>query len=122
MSIMCEMKAKDPLATTLLSIVVLDDAATGARIAGAPKVLGRYLGLSLLAAAGVSLGLALPAEEAPPPRFGGIIINATLASVIISELVAPPLVEKDRRKSRRGLPAGRQIIEKQGSASVECAP
>lgn len=61
-----------------------------ARIAGAPAKIRKYLGLSLLPTAGVAIGLALLAEQALP-SFGAIIFNAVLASVIINELIAPPL-------------------------------
>jgi Kef-type K+ transport system membrane component KefB len=61
-----------------------------ARISGAPEVVRKYLGLALLPKAGVTIGLALLAEQALP-SFGAIIFNAVLASVIINELIAPPL-------------------------------
>jgi hypothetical protein len=53
-------------------------------------VVRKYLGLALLPKAGVTIGLALLAEQALP-SFGAIIFNAVLASVIINELIAPPL-------------------------------
>lgn len=53
---------------------------------------GLYQGIALLPAAGVSIGLALLAERAFP-TFGAIIYNGILASVIINELIAPPLVK-----------------------------
>jgi len=67
--------------------------AAGARLAGDPGVLRSHLGATLLPAAGVSVGLALLANEALP-QLGAFILNATLASVIISEIIAPPIVEK----------------------------
>jgi Kef-type K+ transport system membrane component KefB len=65
----------------------------GAAIAKSPSVIRKYLGPALLPQAGVAIGLALLAEEALP-QFGSIILNATLAAVIINELIAPPLVKK----------------------------
>jgi Kef-type K+ transport system membrane component KefB len=64
----------------------------GATISHAPDVIRKYLGLALLPKAGVTLGLALLAERAFP-AFGSIIFNGVLASVIINELVAPPLAK-----------------------------
>ena len=64
----------------------------GATISHAPDVIKKYLGLALLPKAGVTLGLALLAERAFP-AFGNIIFNGVLASVIINELVAPPLAK-----------------------------
>jgi Kef-type K+ transport system membrane component KefB len=66
---------------------------TGAAIAKSPFAIRKYLGPALLPQAGVAIGLALLAEEALP-QFGSIILNATLAAVIINELIAPPLVKK----------------------------
>jgi Kef-type K+ transport system membrane component KefB len=65
----------------------------GAAIAKSPSVIRKYLGPTLLPQAGVAIGLALLAEEALP-QFGSIILNGTLAAVIINELIAPPLVKK----------------------------
>jgi len=65
-------------------------ARAGAKLAGSSDAVRRYLGLALLPQAGVSLGLALLAQRAFP-SFGALIFNAVLASVIVSELLAPPL-------------------------------
>ena len=64
--------------------------ALGATIAGAPAPVKRYLGLALLPKAGVTVGLALLAAV-EFPSFGGLLLNAVLASTIVNELVAPPL-------------------------------
>ncbi|MFC2068555.1 cation:proton antiporter [Chloroflexota bacterium] len=66
-------------------------ARAGAQLASSPVVVKKYLGLALLPKAGVSIGLALLAQSAFP-SFGALIFNAMLASVIVNELVAPPLV------------------------------
>lgn len=65
----------------------------GSRISRAPEVLRRYLGLALLPKAGVTVGLILLARnvfDASP--LSDIMVNAVLGSVIINELIAPPLV------------------------------
>ena len=68
----------------------------GTRIAataiGSPEPVRKYLGIALMPKAGVSLGLALLAQSAFP-AFGTIIYNGILASAIINELIAPPLVK-----------------------------
>ena len=64
----------------------------GATISHAPDTVKNYLGLALLPKAGVTVGLILLAERAFP-AFGAILVNAVLASVIINELIAPPLVK-----------------------------
>lgn len=64
----------------------------GARLAGSPRVVKNYLGLALVPAAGVSLGLALLAQSTFP-SFGTLLFNAVLASVILNELIGPPLVK-----------------------------
>ena len=64
----------------------------GATISHAPDAIKKYLGLALLPKAGVTLGLALLAKGIFPV-FGNIIFNGVLASVIIYEVVAPPLTK-----------------------------
>jgi Kef-type K+ transport system membrane component KefB len=68
-------------------------ARTGATVSHAPDVVKRYLGFALLPKAGVTVGLALLAGRAFSPAMGVLIINAVLASVIINELIAPPLTK-----------------------------
>ena len=67
----------------------------GAKIAHAPEAVKKYIGFTLLPQAGVAIGLALLAKSAFPdfPVLGDVLLNAVLASVIISEIVAPPLVK-----------------------------
>ncbi len=62
----------------------------GAQIAGSPGNVKKCLGLALMPAAGVSIGLALLAQR-NFPELGGIIYNAILATVVINEIVGPPL-------------------------------
>lgn len=69
----------------------------GARLGGwisnAPTVIRRYLGLALLPKAGVTVGLVLLAKESlGSSPLSDLMINAILGSVIINELIAPPLV------------------------------
>lgn len=65
----------------------------GARISRPPAVVGKYLGFALLPKAGVSLGLIFLTREILPPPLYHLMLNAMLASVIINELVAPPLLK-----------------------------
>ena len=64
--------------------------AVGARLAGSPNIVRKYLGLALLPKAGVSIGLALLAQNIFP-TIGALIFNTVLASTIINEMIAPPL-------------------------------
>ncbi len=64
----------------------------GARISRASDTVKKYLGLALVPQAGVALGLALLAKNIFP-TLGDILFNVVLASVIINELVAPPLTK-----------------------------
>ncbi|HIH98548.1 MAG TPA: hypothetical protein HA346_06065 [Thermoplasmata archaeon] len=68
-------------------------AKAGATISHAPDPVKKYLGFGLLPTAGVAVGLALLAGRAFSPAIGMLIINAVLASVIINELIAPPLTK-----------------------------
>ncbi|PIP48175.1 MAG: sodium:proton antiporter [Chloroflexi bacterium CG07_land_8_20_14_0_80_45_17] len=76
----------------------------GAEISHAPGAIKKYLGIALLPKAGVSVGLILLAEHAFP-LFGAIMLNAVLASVIINELLAPPLVKYAIFKAREAVSA-----------------
>ena len=52
------------------------------------------MGLALLPKAGVTVGLVLIAQEIfPRPLVASILVNAVIGSVIINELIAPPLVK-----------------------------
>ena len=64
----------------------------GAGFSHAPAMVKKYLGFALLPTAGVTIGLILMAEPLLPPQVAEIMVNAVLGAVIISELIAPPLV------------------------------
>ena len=64
----------------------------GATISHAPEPVRRYLGLALLPQAGVAVGLVLLAEETSPV-FGSVMLGGVLASVIVNELITPPLTK-----------------------------
>lgn len=60
----------------------------------APENVRNYLGLGLLPKAGVTVGLVLMAREIfPVPEVATILVNAVIGSVILNELIAPPLVK-----------------------------
>ena len=89
-------------------------ARTGAKISHAPDTVKKYTGLALLPQAGVAMGLALMAQNAFP-TFGAIVLNATLAPVILNELVAPPLVKYAIFKAGEAaeqLPSAKQRLPK----------
>jgi len=66
----------------------------GASISRAPIPVKKYLGFGLLPKAGVTVGLAILAKQHPAfSAVGGIMVSAILASVIINELIAPPLTK-----------------------------
>jgi Kef-type K+ transport system membrane component KefB len=65
----------------------------GAIISHAPKSVRQYLGLALLPKAGVMVGLILLAKDTfNSPLLADLMVNAVLLSVIVNELIAPPLV------------------------------
>ena len=64
----------------------------GGTISRAPEAVKRYLGLALLPQAGVAVGLVLLAEKTFP-AFGSVMLAAVLTSVIVNELVTPPLTK-----------------------------
>jgi Kef-type K+ transport system membrane component KefB len=66
----------------------------GAKISNTPRNVGKYLGLGLFPQAGVTIGLVLIAEEIfPATPVASILVNAIIGSVIINELIAPPLLK-----------------------------
>lgn len=66
----------------------------GAAVSRAPAVVKRNLGFGLLPKAGVTVGLILLAQQNSTfSVIGGTMVNAILASVIINELIAPPLTK-----------------------------
>jgi Kef-type K+ transport system membrane component KefB len=66
----------------------------GASISRAPVAIKKYLGFGLLPKAGVTVGLAILAKQHPAfSVIGSIMVSAILASVIINELIAPPLTK-----------------------------
>ncbi len=70
----------------------------GARIGHAPPQVGAFLGLALLPQAGVSIGLTLIAAQSFP-GLADTMVSATLASVIINELITPPLARRALTKA-----------------------
>jgi Kef-type K+ transport system membrane component KefB len=64
----------------------------GAKISRTSDEVKKYLGFALVPQAGVALGLALLAEEMFP-TLGHLLFNLVLGSVIINEIVAPPLTK-----------------------------
>jgi Kef-type K+ transport system membrane component KefB len=64
----------------------------GARISRSSEEVRKYLGFALVPQAGVALGLALLAAEILP-SLGNMLVNIVLASVIVNELIAPPLTK-----------------------------
>lgn len=66
----------------------------GANFAHAGDTVKKYLGFGLLPKAGVTLGLIFIAKDDPQfQAIGSLMVNAVLGSVIINELIAPPLTK-----------------------------
>jgi Kef-type K+ transport system membrane component KefB len=66
----------------------------GALMSQAPAVIRKYLGLGLFPQAGVSIGLVLLAQDIfPHPVVASLLVNGVIGTVIINELIAPPLVK-----------------------------
>jgi Kef-type K+ transport system membrane component KefB len=78
----------------------------GAELSNAPDVVKKYLGFGLLPTAGVTLGLVFMAQSFMRPEIFEVMVNAVLGSVIISEIVAPPLVRFALKGAGEGLVGG----------------
>lgn len=88
--------AAGPLAVVLVvtrGIGKYMGARLGAVIGKAPAGVGANLGLALLPQAGVAIGLILSAASSFPD-LASVMVSATLASVIINEVITPPLAKK----------------------------
>jgi Kef-type K+ transport system membrane component KefB len=75
----------------------------GAGLAGAPQVVRKYLGYGLLPQAGVTVGLILMAQPSGNSQLYEIMLNAVLGAVVISELIAPPLVKYALLRAGEGI-------------------
>ena len=60
----------------------------GAVITGAEQSIRRYMGLALMAQAGVAIGLAMMAK-ASLPHTGGAILNTIIATTVVYEIFGP---------------------------------
>ncbi len=63
-------------------------AGMGARITGAPEVVRKYLGLTLIPQAGVAIGLSMLAESMFP-EMGSVVKTIILSATVIYELIGP---------------------------------
>ena len=85
-------------------------ARAGATIARKPATTRKYLGLCLLPQAGVAIGLALTVKQNISLQANGngeMILSVVLASVLVSELVGPPLARYALTKSGAAQPAAK---------------
>jgi Kef-type K+ transport system membrane component KefB len=96
----------------------------GARLGGiighAPPKVGENIGLALMPQAGVSVGLVLVAA-ASFPSLASSMVSATLASVIINELITPPLARKALVRAGEARNEHAKD-ERQSSATAQPAP
>lgn len=92
----------------------------GARLGGiighAPPKVGENIGLALMPQAGVSLGLVLIAA-ASFPELATSMVSATLASVIINELITPPMAKAALVRSGEARVDGKD--ESKGTAAAK---
>jgi Kef-type K+ transport system membrane component KefB len=88
-------------AAGLLAVVILVTRAggkyagayLGATVGGAPVAVRKYVGLSLLPKAGLTIGMALLAREAFEQPLGDLVFNGLLAATLINMLLTPPLAK-----------------------------
>ncbi len=88
----------------------------GARAAGLPKEQAGSIGLGLLPQAGLAIGLAfLVRHDASLEPIRNTVINVVVASVVINELVGPPLV-------RLMLLRAKEVPEHASGSTLQPAP
>ena len=73
-------------------------AALGAKMSKAPKVVSRWLGLTLVPQEGVAIGLATSAA-ASLPEYGARIKTIVLCGVVIYELIGPVITKAVLKKA-----------------------
>jgi Kef-type K+ transport system membrane component KefB len=71
----------------------MSGAAVGGYLSRAPPQVRKYVGITLLPQAGLSLGLIFQARPLLPETAYPVVLNALLASVILNEVISPPLVK-----------------------------
>jgi Kef-type K+ transport system membrane component KefB len=71
----------------------------GAVIVGAEKSIQKYMGLALMAQAGVAIGLAMLAKV-NLPHTGGAILNTIIATTVIYEILGPIATRYSLLKAR----------------------
>jgi len=76
---------------------------TGAKLSGAPDNVRKYMGLGLFPMAGVTIGLIMLIFDNPAfDSIKDVLLSGILASVIINELIAPPLMKMGIFKAGEG--------------------
>ena len=70
----------------------------GARIAGAPTSVRKYLGYGLIPQAGVALGCALVVKS-DFPEVGNMIFTTIVATTVVYELIGPLCTKYALRKA-----------------------
>lgn len=65
----------------------------GGKFSRASKQVYQYLGITLLPQAGLSLGLIFFAKPMLPAEIFDVMLSAMLASIILNEIISPPLVK-----------------------------
>jgi len=99
-----ELDIRTLAATGVLGIVYLlaraagkyGGAYLGAVAAEEPESTRKYLGLSLLPQAGVAIGLILVLQDTPAFThlpYMGMMVNIVLASILVNEVIGPPLTK-----------------------------
>jgi Kef-type K+ transport system membrane component KefB len=73
----------------------------GARLAGAPPMVRKWMGLCLFPQAGVSLGMALLATQRFP-EFESFLLPVVLASTIVFEITTPLITRRALRQAAQG--------------------
>ncbi|MCK5430954.1 MAG: hypothetical protein KAI94_15870, partial [Anaerolineales bacterium] len=75
----------------------------GATAAKSPPNVRKWLGITLLPQAGVSIGLATSAANMPGlASIGTLLMSSIFVAVIITEIIAPPLVRIAVMRSGEG--------------------
>ncbi|MFO7605112.1 MAG: cation:proton antiporter [Desulfurivibrionaceae bacterium] len=65
----------------------------GGKLSGASREVTSYLGITLLPQAGLSLGLIFLARPMFSPQIFDLLLSAMLASIILNEIISPPMVK-----------------------------
>jgi len=86
----------------------MSGAGVGGAVSGAESGVRKYLGITLLPQAGVSIGLIFQARTLFGEELYTLMLNGVLASIIINAIISPPMIKFALRRSGESRRSGNE--------------